>query len=197
MKGENSVKPMYIFASRMRSFWVLAPITLVLWLSVHFNRAADGLYKLYPLIVFSALAIVFAIVYLFRAIQISYAEIKYIGRFSSRDSATINEGKTIVIDLLPKKKVSIQLYGNEGYNPEIKWLQNDDGTPEDICLFRGKSYGGANDARRILLYFGVDVQDIEDFITSDADPRNYENVTVSSLTYLEHRQIRIRMNTTI
>lgn len=191
------MKPMYIFASRLRSFWVLVPITIVLWLSVHFNRAADGLYKLYPLIIFSVIAIIFAIVYLFRAIEISYAEIKYIGRFSSRDSATINEGKTIVIDLLPKKKVSIQLYGNEGYNPEIKWLQNDEGEVEDICLFRGKSYGGRNDAARILLYFGVDANDIDAFLTSDKEPVDYENVTVASLTYLEHRQIRIQMNTTI
>ena len=191
------MKPMYIFASRLRSFWVLVPITIVLWLSVHFNKAADGLYKLYPLIIFSAIAIIFAIVYLFRAIEISYAEIKYIGRFSSRDSATINEGKTIVIDLLPKKKVSIQLYGNEGYNPEIKWLQNDEGEVEDICLFRGKSYGGRNDAARILLYFGVDANDIDAFLTSDKEPADYENVTVASLTYLEHRQIRIQMNTTI
>ena len=191
------MKPMYIFASRLRSFWVLVPITIVLWLSVHFNRAADGLYKLYPLIIFSVIAIIFAIVYLFRAIEISYAEIKYIGRFSSRDSATINEGKTIVIDLLPKKKVSIQLYGNEGYNPEIKWLQNDEGEVEDICLFRGKSYSGRNDAARILLYFGVDANDIDAFLTSDKEPVDYENVTVASLTYLEHRQIRIQMNTTI
>lgn len=191
------MKPMYIFASRLRSFWVLVPITIVLWLSVHFNKAADGLYKLYPLIIFSAIAIIFAIVYLFRAIEISYAEIKYIGRFSSRDSATINEGKTIVIDLLPKKKVSIQLYGNEGYNPEIKWLQNDEGEVEDICLFRGKSYGGRNDAARILLYFGVDANDVDAFLTSDKEPVDYENVTVASLTYLEHRQIRIQMNTTI
>ena len=191
------MKPMYIFASRLRSFWVLVPITIVLWLSVHFNKAADGLYKLYPLIIFSVIAIIFAIVYLFRAIEISYAEIKYIGRFSSRDSATINEGKTIVIDLLPKKKVSIQLYGNEGYNPEIKWLQNDEGEVEDICLFRGKSYSGRNDAARILLYFGVDANDIDAFLTSDKEPVDYENVTVASLTYLEHRQIRIQMNTTI
>ena len=62
------MKPMYIFASRLRSFWVLVPITIVLWLSVHFNKAADGLYKLYPLIIFSAIAIIFDIVYLFRAI---------------------------------------------------------------------------------------------------------------------------------
>lgn len=197
MKGENSVKPMYIFASRMRSFWVLIPMCIVMWLCVYFNHAADGLYKLYPLIIFCAGAIIFTLVYLFRAIQISYMEIRYIGKFSSRDSATINEGKTLVIDLLPKNKASIQLYGNEGYNPDIKWLQNDDGTVDDICLFRGVCYNGRRDAERIMIYFGVELSDIASFITEDTAERDYENVTVSSLTYLEHRQIRIRMNTTI
>ena len=170
---------------------------LLLFLCVHFNDDTDALMKLYPLTVFVILAIIFTLVYLFRLVELSYSEIRYIGRFSSRDSATVNEGKTLVIDLLDKKKVSIKLYGNEGYNPEIKWLQNDGGEQSDICLFRGKSFGGERDAIKILSYFGADRVDFSAILTTDGFEKSYENVTVSSLTELEHRQIRIRMDKTV
>ena len=121
------MKPIYIYASRLRAFWVLFPMSLVLTLAIRFNPTSTNWLKLYPLIVFSAGAIIFTFVFLFRFISISYSEIKYIGRFTTRDSATVNEGKTLVIELLDKHRLNIQLYGNEGYNPEIKWLTNEDG----------------------------------------------------------------------
>ena len=136
------MKPLYIFASRLRALWVLLPMSTVLTLAIRYNSAVDHWMKLYPLIIFCIGAIIFTFVYMYRFISISYSEIKYIGRFTSRDSATINAGKTLVIDLLDKSRVSIQLWGNEGYNPEIKWLTSESGEAGDICLFRGKGYGG-------------------------------------------------------
>ena len=191
------MKPIYLFSTRLRTYWVLAPMMLLLYLSVHFNSAADNLLKLYPLIVFSILAIIFTMVYLFRVVEISYGEIKYIGLFSSRDSAIITEGKTIVIDMLEKNKISIKLYGNEGFNPDIKWLQNEDGTVSDICLFRGKTYGKIAPVIRILNYFGVKSEDYDAIFTTDDFKKQYKNVTVSSLTVLEHKQIRIQMDKTV
>lgn len=192
------MKPIYIFASRLRAFWVLLPISIVLTLSLRFNSLSDNLMKLYPLIIFCIGAIIFTFVFLYRFIAISYSEIKYIGRFTSRDSATINEGKTIVIDILEKKRVSIQLYGNEGYDPEIKWLTSEDGSVKDICLFRGKVYGNENIAVRILCHFGVDSdEDINAILDTDGFNKTYENVTVTSLTEYEHRQIRIRFDKTV
>ena len=192
------MKATYIFASRLRAFWVLLPMAAILIISICFNNDADGLVKLYPLILFSIGGIIFTFVYLFRFISVSYSEIKYIGRFTSRDSATVNEGKTLVIDLLEKNRVSIQLWGNEGYNPEIKWLTNETGEVDDICLFRGKAYGNENIAVKLLTYFGVpDTSDIERILKEDGFTKSYENVTVTSLTKLEHRQIRIKFDKTI
>jgi hypothetical protein len=137
-------------------------------------------------------------VYLFRFISVSYSEIKYIGRFTSRDSATVNAGKTLVIDLLGKNRVSVRLYGNEGYNPEIKWLTNEDGEGGDVCLFRGKAYGGESVAITLLRYFGVeDYADLDAILDTDGFIKTYEFVTVSSLTELEHRQIRIKFDKTV
>ena len=191
------MKPIYLFSTRLRTYWVLAPMVVLLYLCVHFNDSTDALLKLYPLIIFTILAIIFTMVYLFRVVELSYCEIKYIGLFSSRDSVIITEGKTLVIDILDKKKISIKLYGNEGYNPDIKWLQNDDGTVPDICLFRGKTYGKTAPIIKILSYFGVNSSDFEDILNTYGFEKQYKNVTVTTLTELEHKQIRIRMDKTI
>ena len=192
------MKPIYIFATRFRAFWVLLPISIVLTLALRLNNTSSNLFKLYPLIIFCIGAIIFTFVFLYRFIAISYSEIKYIGRFTTRDSATINEGKTLVIDILEKKRVSIQLYGNEGYDPSIKWLTSEDGSVKNICLFRGKVFGKENIAVRILLHFGIDSdEDINEILSIDGFTKSYENVTVSSLTENEHRQIRIKFDKTV
>ena len=192
------MKPIYIYASRLRAFWVLLPISIVMTLALRFNSTSDNLLKLYPLIIFCIGAIIFTFVFLYRFIAISYSEIKYIGRFTTRDSATINAGKTLVIDVLEKKRVSIQLYGNEGYDPSIKWLTSEDGSVKDICLFRGKVFGNEKVAINILYHFGVDsAEDINAILDRDGFSKTYENVTVTSLTENEHRQIRIKFDKTV
>lgn len=191
------MKSIYIYASRLRAFWVLVPMSTLLMLSIAFNSSTEGALKLYPLIIFSIGAIIFTFIFLFRYISISYSEIKYIGRFTSRDSATINAEKTLVIELLEKKRVNIKLYGNEGYNPEIKWLTKAEGEDGDVCLFRGKAYGGEQVAVRLLMYFGVDVKDIDVILADEGFLESYENVTVSTSVVDSHREIKIRFDKTV
>lgn len=191
------MKSIYIYASRLRSFWVLIPMSVILGIAIRFNESSGDVLKLYPLITICVIGIIFSLVYLFRFIAISYSEIKYIGRFTSRDSATINAEKTLVIELWEKNRVNIRLYGNEGYNPEIRWLTNEDGEAGDICIFRGWAYGGKQTAVRILAYFGVDIKDIELLFGNDGFSESYENVTVTSFTESEHRQIKIRFDKTV
>ena len=191
------MKPIYIFASRLRALWVLLPMSIVLTIALRVNNGAEGSLKLYPLIIFSIGSIIFTFVYYFRFVAISFSEIKYIGRFSSRDSASINEGKTLVIELMEKSRISIRLYGNEGYNPEIKWLTNEKGESGDICLFRGRVYGGSGIASRILTHLGVDTADVGTILDTDGFKRTYENVSVSTLTENEHKLIKIRFDKTV
>ena len=191
------MKPIYIHAARLRSYWVLLPMTIILSLSIAHNDRATVLMKLYPLIIFTSACIVFTFIYLFRAIQISYSEIKYIGRFSSRDCATVIEGRTLVLEIMKKRRVGIRLYGNEGYNPDIKWLEPAEGEETEICVFRGRSYGGLVPVRRILKYFGVSVDDFADIFSTDGFEKKYTNVTVTTLTENENKQIKIRMDKTV
>ena len=191
------MKPIYFYASRFLAYWVLLPLSVVLMLAISFNSVTEGLYKLYPLIISSIGAIIFTFVYLFRFISVSYSEIKYIGRFTSRDSATITEGNSLVIELCEKNKVSLRLYGNEGYDPDIKWLTHEDGEDGDICTFRGKAYGGRRVAVRLLSYFGVDDGDIDAIFENDGYTNTYENVTVSTFTEHTHKHIKIRFDATV
>ena len=188
------MKPLYIYASRLRAFWVLIPMSIVLTLSLEFNSTSDGALKLYPLIIFSVGAIVFTFVYLFRFISISDSEIKYIGKFTSEDSAVINDGKTLEIEILEKRRVSIKLYGNEGYNPEIKWLTNENGEVDDICVFRGHVYGGKNIARMVLCYFGASREDIDASLEGEGFTKLYEGFELKSDTVYEHKRVQIKFN---
>ena len=74
-KKEKSMKPIYIYASRLGSFWVLLPMSVILTLAIRLNGESEQLLKLYPLIIFCIGAIIFTFVYLFRFIAISYSEI--------------------------------------------------------------------------------------------------------------------------
>ena len=191
------MKPIYIFASRLRALWVLLPMSIVLTLSLRFNDGVDSALKLYPLIIFSIGAIIFTFVYYFRFVAISYSEIKYIGKFTSRDSAGINAGKTLVIELMEKGRINIRLYGNEGYNPDIKWLTNTEDESGDICLFRGRVYGKKGIAERILRHFDIDAADIDTVLANDGFSKTYENVTVTTETENDNKQIKIRFDKTV
>ena len=191
------MKPIYIFATRLRAFWVLLPMIVLLYFSVIFNNESEMAMKLYPLIIFSSACIVFTFIYLFRAIEISYSEIRYLGRFSSRDSAEILEGRRLVLELSNGGRIAIRLYGKEGYNPDIRWLESDDSDSAEICVFRGKAYLGASAAETILSYFGVASEDIASFINEDVDASSYDAVTVCSYTENENRHISIRFDKTV
>ena len=101
------------------------------------------------------------------------------------------------IELLEKSRMSIQLYGNEGYNPDIKWLTNAEGEGGDICLFRSKVYGSEGMASLILGHFGTDDADLEAIFGSTPFKKSYENVTVTTLTKDEHKLIKIRFDKTV
>ena len=56
------MKPIYIFATRLRAFWVLLPISIVLTLALRLNNTSSNLLKLYPLIIFCICAMIFTFV---------------------------------------------------------------------------------------------------------------------------------------
>ena len=178
-------------------YWVILPMIYVMTLAIHYNSSVPGWLRLYPLIFLSAAGIVFTFVFLFRYLEISYSEIRYIGRFSSRDSALINEGKSLIIYREAHGRIKIYLFGNDGL-PELDWMRDQTTCENEICMFRGKCWGGERTVRKILRSFGVDESDLPVILNSERFNVAYENVSVEVYPDLDERTaIRIRIDKTI
>ncbi len=191
------MKRLYLYCTRLRIYWVLIPIITVLAVAIAVNPNIEGVIKLYPLIILSTGGLIFTLIYLFRMIEISYQEIRYIGRFSSRDSAEITEGKTLV--LLPERHgvIKIRLMAVDTL-PELSWMQNEDGKPRVVCMFRGRTYGGNRNIKRILKFFGVDAADLEKILCDESFLAEYENVDVKTLiNETEQKEIHITVKLTV
>ena len=206
------MKGIYLSGTRLAVFWTEIPLVGFLVLSIIFNKYSEGLFKLYPLIVVLSAAVVFCFIYFFRLIRISYDEIRYIGIFSGRDKAMINEGKTLIIKQKRRGRFGIILFGHDGF-ADYDWLKKEDGeAPVDIALFRGRGYGGNGAVGRILRYFGVDKETAAELITvlnSKTEEAKklgllatdlvyeYENVSVSVKVVEEKYEIHILLTKTV
>ena len=191
------MKKIYLFCTRLFAFWVELPLALIFAVSIIYNPHSENTFKLYPLIILSLGAIIFFAIYFFRVIEISYAEIRYIGRFTSRDSAMINEGKTLVLTLAGLGKVDIELRGNDGPS-ELNLAFDDEEEEMEYRLFRGHAFGGMGTVKRILSYFGVDRENSEKYLHGEFCEGEYEFVSVSSgKNDADKNTVYIRINKTV
>ncbi len=192
------MKSIYLFCTRILAFWVELPLILIFVVSIIYNKHAEGFPQLYPLIIASGIAIIFFVIYFFRVIQISYAEIRYIGRFTSRDSAMIVEGRTIVLTLERFGRVGITLRGYDGPSELNITPDEDDVDDHEYTLFRGHCFGGKSSIRKILGYFGVSKEDINSFLSGEFHEKEYELVGVSSgMNEEERATVYIKINKTV
>lgn len=176
-------------------YWVLLPLIALLTACIYYNHSSSGLLKLYPLIFLLIAGMVFIFVYFYRAVKISYDEIKYIGRFSSRDSAIINAGKTLILKKLRGNRLQITLFGNDGVLPDLDWMKSTGESPRDISLFRGKVIWYNHSVKRILRYFDFDNAACNQILSGEVKELSstLATVTVDS----ESETINIRINKTI
>ncbi len=191
------MKKLYLFCSRLWVFWIEIPLVILLIAAISFNAQTEGLLKLYPLIVVLIAAIIFVPIFFFRVISVSYAEIRYIGFFTSRDNALINEGKLLRIKMLKRGIVRLFLIGHDDTIAGFDWLKPGEDEPQDITLFRGKTYGGKWTARRILRYFGVNADDAERALSGEPFSGEYENVTVNTSHPEDGMEIDIKLTKTV
>ena len=92
-------KCLYFPRTILRPILVSIPPAIVLASAIILNDSVKTPEKLFPLMIFSGLAIAFSFVFFFRVVKLTKEEIKMIGPFSSKDSSVINEGKTLIIGL--------------------------------------------------------------------------------------------------
>ena len=190
------MKSIYLFCTRILAFWVEIPLIIILIVSIMYNGYVEGFPQLYPLIIASAAAIIFFIIYFFRVIQISYAEIRYIGKFTSRDSAMIVEGRTLALTLERLGRVTVELKGYDG--PSELNLELDEEGDCEYTLFRGHCFGGKGSNKRVLSYFGVERADMEALLSGEFCEKEYELVSASSGRNSEdYPTVYIKINKTV
>lgn len=190
------MKKLYLFTTRLAAFWVLFPLSILLVLAIKHTSDTDGLLGLYPLIILTSAAIIFSIIYFFRAIKISYSEIKYIGFFSSKDSAIINEGKKLILEREGGGRVKIILFGNDGVLPELDWMKKSETAPTDIVLFRGHARYGSFTVKRILKFFGADKESISHLLLDEYECE-CEFTTMKSARSDKVHTVEITVNETV
>lgn len=173
------MKSLYLFSTKLRMYWIILPIAVILALAIIVNPYTEGWMKLYPLIIACVGGIAFIFLFFFRLIKINWSEIKDVGRFSPRDSALINEGKFIVLRPERGGRVKVYLYGNDGL-PELDWMRDQSSDASVICMFRGRTEGGKRTVKRVLRYFGVPKADFSEIIGNVDFLRQYESVKVST-----------------
>ena len=191
------MKSIFLFRTKLMMYWVLLPLLILLGAACYYNQFADNFLKLYPIITVTVGGIIFIVIYFFRGIKISYDEIRDVGLFSGRDSAMINEGKTLILKRVKHGRVEITLFGNDGVTADLDWLKSTGEAPRDISLFRGKAIGGLKAIRRIMSFFDVPKDDIELALKNDGFSCNYDLVSVNCEEIDECAVINIRINKTI
>ena len=189
----------FLFGTKLRFFWVVIPMAALLAVAIVYNGKAEGLLKFYPLIIFLAGAIIFSLIYFFRLVGLGFDEVRTAGLFSSRERVMINEGKELIVTLLPKRKLQFEIFGNDGVLAELDWLSLDeDGKIPDINLFRAKSIGGKRAVRSILKFYGVPSKDDAAAIIKGDASYEDELVRISSKeSEIKLREIHIYFKKTV
>ena len=190
------MKSIYLFCTKPWVYLTELPVIILFWIAIHFNSYSEQTFKFYPLIIVCALAIVFIAVYFFRYISINNDEIRTHGVFSSKDNALISENKTLVITLRPRFNTKIELYSDAGEEPAFEWMKATDIVHRDICIFRGRFFGGAGSTKKILRYFTLSKQE-SDLAMQDGFAFENDAVKVTSGSENEQFKVTIKFKITI
>ncbi len=191
------MKKAYLLCTRLWVFWVELPLAFLLYVALRHNDSVPSLVKLYPLIIIDIAAMIFAVIFFFRILKLSYSEIRYIGLFTSRDSAMINAGKRLIIKRYRRGKLGFILMGYDEM-AGFDWLKpGDEEEREEIALFRGKAFGGDGAIKRILRTYGVKAEDVPAILAEDGFSASYTNVTVTTAHKEGGSEIEIRFDRTV
>lgn len=194
---DTFMKFIFYFCTKLRMFWALLPLGFLLWLAIFFNPKVDATFKLYPLQITLIAVMVFIVIFYFRVITISNQEIRIHGFFSSKDRAFINKGRTLKITILRGRKIKFELFSIE-QKPTFDWMNAAEYIPQEICLFRATSAGGARSAKRALKFFSASAADIQDLFSDKPYENQLTYTTVfSKINEDGLREISIRFDKTV
>ncbi len=191
------MKKISLFCTGPLMYLTELPVIYLFYLSVKHNSGVETPFKLYPLIIALIGVGIFMFIYLYRTIDISADAIKSKGPYSSKESALINEGKTLSLTLLPKGKIKVELFGSDEPAPDFDWAKTEERENIEINLFRERAYGGEGSVRRVLRFFEIPDGDIDCALKTDGFLKSYECLDLSSDTVNEAKRISIKFTKTV
>lgn len=189
------MKKTYIFCTKWWLFLTEIPPIVILSLCIFYNNAVDTPQKLYPLIAFCCLAILFIFLYFFRLISISPEEIRTVGLFSSKDTAVVEKDKTLVFTLIPNNKIRVELYG-KSVAPGLNWMKSEDDEYE-INLYREKAIGGKAAVIRVLKSFGISNEECNSLFSNKEYEKTFDDLVAKSYFEDKNKIISIKFTKTI
>ena len=189
------MKKTYIFCTKWWLFLTEIPPAIILGLAIFYNNVVETPQKLYPLIAFCCLVIIFIFLYFFRLVSISAEEIRTIGLFSSKDSAVVEKDKILVFTLMPRNKMRVELDGKSNA-PGFSWIKGDY-EECDINLYREKAVGGKIAVARALKAFGISADEYAKIFSDREYKKDFENITISSYIDNKNRVVKIKFLNTI
>ena len=164
------MKKLYFLCTKPWIYLSEIPLIILLVLAIIFNPTADGVWKLYPLIITLIIGIIFILVYFFKVLILSQDELEIFSVFTERDSATLNLGKTIIMGKISPTRIKVCVFGNDGKPPQFDFIpEGADYTPVDIFLLRSKVLGGNGALVRIMNYFDVPADSAKKLTEDDGD----------------------------
>ena len=181
--------------TKARTYLNLLPSVAIMILAIIFNNKADGLLKLWPLIIFMGGITVFLGLFLLRILYISVEDIRMIGPFTSRDKSVIKKGTTLVLTAREDGKVKVELMDDEGGSPVFDWMK--ESRQKDVCLFRETVWGGIGAIEWVLKFFKVGDAQIEKLITEKSYSEALESFTVSCNRGENTREVKISFTATL
>lgn len=190
------MKKTYLFCTNWWFYLTELAPAVILTLCLFYNDKVETPGKLYPLIVFCCLCIIFLFLYFFRVISISAEEIRTIGLFSSKDSAVIEKDTTLTMTLLHGDKTRVELFGISNA-PGFSWMKGGEYEKSEINLYRERAIGGKSAVKRVLKHFGVKDGDINNSLGNGEFSSNYDSFELYATTENEARKINIRFTKTL
>ena len=188
------MKSIFLFCTRLYVFLIEIPPMILLAITISLHDESKDVFGFYPLEIFLCLLIIFIMVYFFRAVTITYDEIRMHGLFSSKDKLLFKKGHTLVIGMLPKRKLRLEVYGDLGADKIYDWMSADEGQNHEISLFRERSIGNEKTVAKILKYFGVTEQALEGAFEREGEIFKDEFIEVSSERRNELFEVRVKFN---
>ena len=179
---------LFFLSTRLKVFLTEIPPILLFAMAIIYNDSVNSPFKLYPLMVILCALILFIPVYFLRGVFINYEEVRCVGFFSSKEKAIIKEDRTLVLTLLPKRKVRIELFSkNNDGEASFAWLTKEEAVW--VNVFRARVNGKEGVIKKALRYFEID----EEVITATLEKDNFsvELERVKVMTDIENESKKV------